>query len=182
MTSLIQSLGAVINAAGFSTQDHQKLLALVQGKESDEDSVTGAPAAATYKSQSGGIVDVLEDLKEKAEGELSDARKAESSAKHNYGMMKQSLEDQMAADTKDLNEQKSGKASAEEDKAAAEGDLSTTVKDLADSETALATANGDCMTTAADHEATVAARNEELKVIATAEKILKESTSGAVEQ
>merc|ERR1719359_1497360 len=33
--------------------------------------------------------------------------------------------------------------------------------------------------TAADHEATVAARNEELKVIATAEKILKESTGGA---
>merc|ERR1719373_430176 len=38
------------------------------------------------------------------------------------------------------------------------------------------------MTTAADHEATVAARTEELKVIATAEKILKESSSGAVEQ
>jgi DNA repair exonuclease SbcCD ATPase subunit len=38
------------------------------------------------------------------------------------------------------------------------------------------------MTTAADHEATVAARTEELKVIATAEKILKESTSGAVGQ
>jgi len=46
----------------------------------------------------------------------------------------------------------------------------------------LQTANTDCMTTAADHEATVAARNEELKVIATAEKILKESTSGAVDQ
>merc|ERR1719498_1635873 len=38
------------------------------------------------------------------------------------------------------------------------------------------------MTTAADHEATVAARNEELKVIATAEKILKDSTSGAASQ
>merc|ERR1719353_1993042 len=38
------------------------------------------------------------------------------------------------------------------------------------------------MTTAADHEATVAARTEELKVIATAEKILKESTEGAVGQ
>jgi len=38
------------------------------------------------------------------------------------------------------------------------------------------------MTTAADHEATVAARNAELKVIATAEGILKDSTSGAVGQ
>merc|ERR1740117_1976777 len=97
-------------------------------------------------------------------------------------MMKQSLEDQIAADNKDLSEQKSGKESASEGKAGAEGDLATTVKDLANSESALATSNSDCMTTAADHEATVAARNEELKVIATAEKILKESTSGAVGQ
>ena len=47
-----------------------------------------------------GIVDLLEDLKEKAEGELAEARKAESSAKHNFDMMRQSLQDQMAADTK----------------------------------------------------------------------------------
>jgi hypothetical protein len=179
MSSLLQSLTVVVDAAGFSTSDRQKLVALVQAKQGDEDSEMGAPASATYKSQSGGIVDVLEDLKEKAEAELADARKAESSAKHNYGMMKQSLEDQMAADTSDLNEQKSAKASAEEGKAAAEGDLASTIKNLQDSEAALATANGDCMTTAADHEATVAARTEELKVIATAEKILKGATSGA---
>merc|ERR1719426_548109 len=96
--------------------------------------------------------------------------------------MRQSLEDQMAADTKDLNEEKSNKAGAEEGKATAEGDLATTVKELKAAEDELQTANTDCMTTAADHEATVAARNEELKVIATAEKILKDSTSGAVGQ
>jgi chromosome segregation ATPase len=180
MSSLVQSLGTVVDAAGFSSADHQKLLALVQAQDSDE--ATGAPAAAAYKSQSGGIVDVLEDLKEKAEGELSDARKAESSAKHNYEMMKQSLEDQMAADTKDLNAEKSAKEAAEEEKATAEGDLSTTTKALKNAEESLATANSDCMTTAADHEATMAARTEELKVIATAQKILKESTSGAVGQ
>merc|ERR1719162_1980260 len=38
------------------------------------------------------------------------------------------------------------------------------------------------MTVAADHEATVTSRNEELTAIATAEKILKETTGGAVEQ
>lgn len=36
---------------------------------------------------------MLADLKEKAEDELSEARKAESKAKHSYDMMKQSLED-----------------------------------------------------------------------------------------
>jgi chromosome segregation ATPase len=180
MTSLLQSLSTVVEAAGFTSQDHQKLVALVQAQEEDKEA--GAPAAATSKSQSGGIVDLLEDLKEKAEGELAEARKAESSAKHNYGMMKQSLDDQISADTKDMNEEKSGKEAAAEGKATAEGDLATTVKELKASEEALATSNSDCMTTAADHEATTAARTEELKVIATAEKILKESTSGAVGQ
>merc|ERR1719359_2179947 len=96
--------------------------------------------------------------------------------------MKQSLEDQMANDNKNMNEQKSAKEEADEGKATAEGDLATTIKDLQDSEESLATSNTDCMTTAADHEATVAARNEELKVIATAEKILKDSTGGAESQ
>merc|ERR1719407_134693 len=177
MDSLVKSLGVVVDAAGLTSHDQQKLVALVQAQDSDSES--GAPAAATYKSQSGGIVDVLEDLKEKAETELAEARKVESNAKHNYEMMKQSLEDQMAADTKDLSEEKSAKASAEEGKATAEGDLATTVKELKGAEEELSTANTNCMTTAADHEATVAARTEELKVIATAEKILKESTSGA---
>merc|ERR550537_1363513 len=180
MTNLLQSLGAVVDAAGFSTNDHKKLMALVQAQ--GEDSEMGAPAAAVYKSHSGGIVDLLEDLKEKAEGELAELRKAESSAAHNYAMMSQSLKDQMAADTKDLNEQKSAKEESESIKATAEGDLATTTESLTHAQSSLATSNGDCMTTAADHEATVAARNEELKVIATAEKILKDSTSGAVGQ
>jgi hypothetical protein len=157
-------------------------MALVQAKEGDEDSDVGAPAASTYKTHSTGILDVLEDLKEKAEAELADARKAETNEKHSFAMMKQSLEDQMAADTKDLTAEKAAKAASEESKATAEGDLAVTIKDLSTSEDSLATANGDCMTTASDHEATVAARNEELKVIATAKKILTESTSGAVEQ
>merc|ERR1719375_185558 len=93
--------------------------------------------------------------------------------------MKQSLEDQVAADTKNMGEQKSAKDAAAEGKATAEGDLSVTVKDLKEGEAALETTNTDCMTTAADHEATVAARTEELKVINTAEKILKDSTAGA---
>jgi hypothetical protein len=182
MNGLLSALGAVVDAAGFSTNDKQKLVALVQAQQTGEESEAGAPAAATYKSQSGGIVDVLEDLKEKAEGELAEARKAELSAAHNFAMMKQSLEDQVAADTKDMNEEKSAKEAAAEGKATAEGDLASNANALKEAEAGLATAHSDCMTTAADHEATVAARNEELKVIATAEKMLKDSTSGAVGQ
>merc|ERR1719174_2710277 len=142
----------------------------------------GAPAAAVYKTHSGSIFDVLENLKEKAEGQLADLRKAESATKHNYNMLKQSLEDQIEADTKDMNDEKSLKASTEEAKAVAEGDLAETVKGLAEDKKSLATASSTCMTVAADHEATVNSRNEELSAIATAKKILSETTSGAVSQ
>jgi len=178
---LVQTLGAVISAAGFAGADKTKLVGLIQsqGSQSDDDQEFGAPAAATYKSHSSGIVDVLEDMKEKAEAELSDLRKEETNSKHNYDMLKQSLEDQMAADTKDMEDEKAAKAEASEGKAIAEGDLEETVKMLKDTKDNLETASSSCMTTAADHQATVQARNEELKAIATARKILEETTGGA---
>jgi len=85
----------------------------------------------------------------------------------------------MAADTKDMEDEKAAKAEATEGKATAEGDLEETVKMLKETKDNLATASTSCMTTAADHEATVNARKEELKAIATARKILEETTSGA---
>merc|ERR1719150_2891616 len=175
---LVQTLGAVIDAAGFAGADKQKLVALVQSQSSD-DQEPGAPESAVYKSHSSGIVDVLEDMKEKAEGSLSDLRKEETNSKHNFEMLKQSLEDQMAADTKDMEDEKAAKAEAAEGKATAEGDLGETVKLLKNTKDDLATASATCMQVAADHQATVKARNEELKAIATATKILKETTSGA---
>merc|ERR1719316_1537448 len=120
---MIKGLGAVINAASFSSNDQAKLMALVQQQSGSDDEELGAPAAAVYKSSSGGIFDVLEDMKEKAEGQLDELRKAESKTKHNYDMLKQSLTDQIDADSKDMNEEKSFKASSEESKAVAEGDL-----------------------------------------------------------
>jgi len=180
--ALLQALGAVVDAAGFQSSDKNRLVALVQNQNSDDDEELGAPAAKVYESKAGGIVDVLADMKDKAEGELSDLRKAESSAKHNFNMLKQSLEDQISADTTDLKQEKSSLAAAEEGKATAEGDLSVTKKELAAAENELATASAECMQVAADHEATVAARAEELAVIAKAKKILEETSSGGVDQ
>jgi chromosome segregation ATPase len=183
MQGVIQSLSAVVDAAGFTSVDKQRLTALVQAQQGaaddDSDLELGAPAAATYKTHSSNIFDVLEDLKEKAESELGELRQAETSAAHNYGMLKQSLEDQLTNDNKDKDAETSGKAANEENKAIAEGDLEVTTADLKAGNQALATASSTCMQVAADHQATVAAREAELKVIAEATKILKDTTSGA---
>merc|ERR1712048_1551940 len=109
-------------------------MALIQSNDADEDSDSGAPDPAAYKSHSGGILDVLGDMKDRAEGELSDLRKAETNAKQNFNMLKGSLEGEISADSKDLDEEKSAKAAAEEEKATSEGELSQTNKDLANAE------------------------------------------------
>jgi len=81
-----------------------------------------------------------------------------------------------------MEDEKAKKAAAEEEKATAEGDLAITNKDLAAAQAELSQLSANCMTTAADHEASVAARAEELAVIAKAKKILEETSKGAVQQ
>jgi len=182
--NLVKAMSSIVDAAAFPATDQRKLAALVQaqqGAESDDDEL-GAPAAAVYKSHSSSIFDVLEDLKEKAEGQLSDLRKAESATKHNFDMLKQSLTDQIEADTKDSDEEKANKAATQEAKAVAGGDLVETTKDLENDKAGLATAGSTCMTVAADHEATMKSRAEELNALALATKALAETSSGAVGQ
>merc|ERR1712238_215473 len=165
----VQAISAILDAASFPSKDQAKLSAFLQSQQADEsdDLDVGAPAGAVYKTQSGGILDILEDLKEKAESSQSDLRKAEVNTRHNFEMLKQSLEDQ---------------AAAAEAKATAEGDLEVTSKELASSKEQLATAQSSCVQVAADHEVTTAERKEELTVIAQARKILEDTSSGAVSQ
>jgi len=185
---ILSALDALVNAAAFSSADKSKLATLLQSQQGagsdadDEDSEMGAPAAAAYESHSNNIIEVLEDLKEKAEEELSGLRKAESTTKHNYEMLKQSLTDQMTADGKDFADEKKEKSASQETKAMAEGDLASTEKTLADAKAALKLAEENCEQAAADHESTVAARAEELKVLSEATALLASTTSGAVEQ
>merc|ERR1719166_497443 len=104
LNGLLKSIGAVIDAAAFPVADRQKLLALVQAQQHDtaDDDAPGAPAPAVYKTHSTNILDILDDLKEKAEEQLSALRKAFSNSKHNYDMLKQSLEMQIADDTRHM--------------------------------------------------------------------------------
>jgi len=180
MANMLQSLSVVIEAAGMEQTDKKKLMALVQAHQQDQsdddDSELGAPTAANYEKKSGSIVDILADMKDKASTQLSDLRKAENTAKQNFQKLKQSLTDQIGNDNMDLANQKKKKAGAEEGTATAEGDLEVTTADLKTATDGLASTQKNCMQVAIDHEDSVRARAEELKVIAMAIKIIKEAT------
>jgi len=181
LDSVLKGLSAVISAAGFSNDDQVKLTALVQqsSQTDSDDDLLGAPAAAVYESHSSSIFDVIEGLKEKAEGQLSDLRKGEAAATHNYNMLRQSLEDSVEADSKDMDEEKSLKAGSEEAQAVAEGDREETSKELNKDKESLDTAKTTCMTVAADHEASTRSRSEEMTALNQAAKILADGYGAA---
>merc|ERR1719389_151005 len=118
----------MVEASSISAEDGKRLTALVQSQQESEDSDAelGAPDPKAYENKSGGIVDVLNELLEKAEGQLADARKTESNAQHNYDMLKQELDDSIKFGTRDMDKAKKSKAATEETKATAEGDLEVT--------------------------------------------------------
>jgi hypothetical protein len=174
MSDILQGLNAVIDAASFTNTDKDKLVALVQAHQDSEEDDSEAAGGSTKKSS--GIVDVLGDMKEKAETQLSDLRKAENVAKANFMQLKQTLDMQIANDNMDMSFQKKKKAGSEEAKATAEGESDVTVKDIKTTSEALALTQKDCMQVATDHEASITARTEELKVISQAVKIIKEAT------
>merc|ERR1719235_1787870 len=161
-------------------------MAFVQAQQDQEDNADvaeyGAPDPAVYKGQSGGIIDVLNDLLAEAEGQLSDARKKESSLQHNYELLKQELTDSIAFTTKEKGKAEQANAASAELKAVSEGDLAVTNKNLAEDIKQLADTHHECMTKAQDFEAEVASRGEELKALAEAKKIISEMTGGAASQ
>lgn len=177
--NLAQALTVMVDAAMIGSQDAAKLTALVQDSSRDEDEEPGAPAAAVYEGHSGGIIDTLEGLLDKAKDALDKARTTESTSRNNFEVLKQSLEDEIKYGEKDMANTKKALAETQGTKATAEGDLSVATKGLAEDEKTLSTLHQDCLEKANDFEAETKSRGEELKALATAKKIIAESTSGA---
>jgi hypothetical protein len=185
VSGVIQAVKTMLEASMIGQQDAKVLTALVQNQQEsgndDSDSEFGAPAAAVYESKSGGIVETLEGLLDKALEQLDGARKKETTGQHNFEMLKQSLLDEVKFANKDLSESKTKIAVETESKKTAEGDLQVTTAGLKEDEEVIATLKQDCMTGSEDYEEGVKCRKEELEAIAKALEVLKEMTGGATD-
>merc|ERR1719420_303370 len=189
MKKVTDALQGLMDAASVNSMDKAKVQALLQSQSGSGDmdlanalQPAGAPDPAAYKAKSGGILDTLEDMLEKAKAEHADAQKAEMNAKFDFDMLKQKLEDAIAVGNKDLGETKTEKAAAEEAKAVAEGELETADKGVADDSKKLQDLQGDCMTKSTEYEESQHSRSEELAALDKAKTILKEKTGGAAER
>jgi len=177
VTDLMQVFSTLTDAAAFPTSDRQKLLTLVQSQQSDEE--LAAPSSDVYSSKSGGIVDLLTDMKDKAESQLSDLRKGEQQARYVFNQLVAALKAQQAADEKDKKNEEQDIAEAKEDEGESTEDLDGTRKVLDVHSEAYRKTKAQCMQTASDHEAGAKSRAEEMKVLKEATKLLEETTGAA---
>jgi len=170
MGRVTAALTVLLDASSIETASKAKLSAFMQTQmEDDDESPKGL----------GAIVEVLNDMLDKAESQRSDATKAETESTHNFALLKQSLEHKVKSANKNLRDTKHHLASVKEVLATAEGDLGDVEKDHSADASTLQSLQTDCMVKASDHETSVAERNEELKALAAAKKVIEDKTGGA---
>jgi len=179
--SIVQALNTLVRASALGSSDATKLAALVQENQQSEndDGDAGAPDAAAYEGHSDNVISTLQDILEKAQDQLSEARKKETASQNNFEMLKQSLEDDIKFSNKEMDETKQSLASSGEAKATAEGDLVVTTKALQADIVSLGNLHTECVTRASDFESSMQERTEELKALAAAKSALQEKTGGA---
>jgi len=178
-SGVIDALKAMVDAQSLSTADGSRLSALIQSTQSTDDEDTGAPAPAAFENQSGGVLDVLNDLLEKAQGELEKTRQQETSDIQNFEMLRNSLEDEIKFANKEKSEAATSKTESQEGKATAEGDLDVTTKALNEDTKDLGGLHHNCMTRAEEYEAETKSRGEELGALAKAKEIIKEAVGAS---
>jgi len=173
MSLLASSLSKIVEASWVNEHDRKVVQSLLQTGDGDED-LSFQPQATTtsYSSQSGGIVDTLDDMREKAEESLSSTRKDEMEAAHAFALLKQSLEDEISVSKKQLSQATLQKSNTEEDLHAAEEDLTTTKKVLSDDEAYLAELKESCSAKATAWSIRQKDAGEETAAIEKAKEIL----------
>merc|ERR1719453_1708289 len=176
MDKLTMTFGKILEASWVNKKDKAAVQALLQSKAADTDedlSLTPQAKVSGYESHGSGILDTISDMKDKAESTLSDARKAEMEAAHEYAMLKQNLETQISTMKKRMSAATTEKSGLEEAKATAEEELASTKKTLADDEKYLEELTQSCSMKAAEWATRQKDAAGELAAIAKAKEVLE---------
>eukprot|EP00747_Dinoflagellata_sp_TGD_P122077 gnl/TRDRNA2_/TRDRNA2_173548_c0_seq1.p1 gnl/TRDRNA2_/TRDRNA2_173548_c0~~gnl/TRDRNA2_/TRDRNA2_173548_c0_seq1.p1 ORF type:complete len:706 (-),score=232.57 gnl/TRDRNA2_/TRDRNA2_173548_c0_seq1:172-2289(-) len=181
-SSLTEALKIMVQASAFTAADASKISSLLQSshKSDDEDDMElGAPAGAAYEFKSGGIIETMEGLLEKAKDQLSELRKTEQDDIHAFEMLCLSLTNQIANAKEVISKSKTTRAESTHESSSAQGELSVAQTDLAEDIKMLQELHAECISFASDFEQDMKERGEELKAIRQAKTIIEETTGGA---
>eukprot|EP00811_Abedinium_folium_P030919 NODE_4989_length_1823_cov_3.340212.p1 GENE.NODE_4989_length_1823_cov_3.340212~~NODE_4989_length_1823_cov_3.340212.p1 ORF type:complete len:378 (+),score=134.15 NODE_4989_length_1823_cov_3.340212:92-1225(+) len=172
-------LRVLVDASVLHADDATKLTSMLQSSTNEQGDDANAPASSVYEHSSGSIVDVLEDLRDKAQVQQAHAREVEEKAAHDHALVKQAIEQELANTEAEMGSAKKTKNTAQGNIASDTGDLKMAKKNVAELETALAQHQQDCNTKTADYAAEKKSRDEELAALSDAKKAIEENTGAA---
>merc|ERR1719327_1474739 len=150
----------------------------------DDEVTSFQPGVAKgYEFQAGGIVEMLEDLKEKFEDERRHLEKQEVGSEHAFELMCMDLDQTVERATKARTAKASTKAAREEAAAQAKGDLSDTTSSRDEDSAYLSALDAQCSQKSSDFESRQEVRDEELEAIDKAiEIVASPELAGAAEK
>jgi len=179
--TMATSLSKIVEASWVNSHQKAMLTSLLQtgseDSDSDEDLSLSAQPQGTvvaYESASGGILDTLSDMQEKAEESLSSTRKDEMEAAHAFALLKQGLEDEIKVAKKQLSEATQTRSTTEEEQYAAETSLTETSETLAADTKYLEELKQSCSMKATEWAARQKQAGEETAAIEKAKEVLSE--------
>jgi len=166
---LLQRVAATHKVPASARRTIEAFLAL--SSRSDPLSVT-APQAAGYEFQSGGVVEMLENLRDKFQKEKNDLEKDEMGAEHAFNLMQMELKDSISAAESMRATKAKMKAGKEADAATDKGSLADTMASKAEDEKYLADLVAQCEQKSNDFASRQQLRAEELEAIQKAIEII----------
>merc|ERR1719428_1600095 len=189
LNTAIKVLGKIIDSTRISFSARNSLKSLLQtgnlGGEDDYESLRQPQAKeVAYESKSGGIISKIEEMKEKAEETLTDARNTELKAQQDFNMLEQSLNSGIAVGQDKISVAKSAIGAKGEEMNGAKGDLSETEASKAADEKYLAQLKHDCEEAAANWaqrqesaSAETGAINKAIEVLSEGVRVLLQETT-----
>merc|ERR1719487_935716 len=162
---LLQKVSALVPAKAW-----KKIAAFLA---TDDEVTSFQPGVAKgYEFQAGGIVEMLQDLKEKFEDERRHLEKQEVGSEHAFDLMCLDLDQTVDRATKSRTAKASTKAAREEAAAQAKGDLADTTSSRDEDTAYLSALEAQCSQKSSDFESRQELRGEELEAIDKAIEIV----------
>merc|ERR1719191_1596009 len=173
----VKVLSKIIDSGHIRTGTRRQIEGLLQTGSMDDLSFRHKQPQATqvaYESKSGGIVEKIEEMKEKAEETLTTTRSTEMKAVQDFEMLEQSLNNGITVANDKISTAKSASGLTTEELNKAKADLGETEASKAADEKALAELKHDCEEAAANWAARQESARAEMAAINKAIEVLSE--------
>eukprot|EP00440_Ansanella_granifera_P049090 gb/GFBE01053187.1/.p1 GENE.gb/GFBE01053187.1/~~gb/GFBE01053187.1/.p1 ORF type:complete len:685 (+),score=282.32 gb/GFBE01053187.1/:1-2055(+) len=146
-------------------------------KEVQKLAAAQAPEVAGYEFQSGGILEMLDNLQTKFVQEKTELEKSEAAKRGSHELAVGGLQNELDSETKDRDRKAGLKSKKMEQKASMEDELSTTTDSKEADTKYLDDLTGTCQQKAADFESNQKLRQEEIEAVQKAVGIVSEKLS-----